>query len=446
MDVCFSDPVSVIEQMMRPDFYPHPVNKIEQIQTHTAYVLLTGDYAYKLKKPVNFGFLDYSSLAARKFYSEEELRLNRRTAKELYLAVVPIYRIRDGTLSLSGPGEIVEYALKMRQFPSDSLFSDLLKKGELTFELMGKLAHQVAKFHAGSVVNNKISSFGTVEKIRQAFDENYRQSRPYIGRGQTERHLTQTQAYTDQAFTQWQERFQTRVRHQKIRECHGDLHLHNIVYWQNRVFLFDCIEFNEAFRFVDTMYDIAFTVMDCDAHQRRDLGNAFLNAYLEETGDWDGVGVLPLYLSRQAYVRAKVASFLLDDPAIPSDQKPLLQAKAQAYYTLAWHYTQPRQGQIVLMSGLSGSGKSTVARQLARQTGAIHIRSDAVRKHLAGIPLHQKGDSALYTSVMTQKTYDRLGQLGIELAKLGNTVILDAKYDRHIARQALLSQATKAMI
>ena len=431
---------SLICQMLRPSFYPHWTEEsIRLVQTHTAYVLLTGNYAYKVKKPVNYGFLNYSTLAARKHYVEEELRLNQRTAKELYLETTPIY-CKGEIFSLVGDGDPVEYAVKMQQFPDGSLLSDLLEQQQLTPALMQTLAHDVAMFHRHTATSDRISTFGTVSQIRKAFDENYRQSQPYVGRGQTQQQLQETRAFSDQAFSHWKTRFQKRIQHHKIRECHGDLHLRNICYWQHRIFLFDCIEFNEAFRYVDTMYDVAFTVMDCDARGRSDLGNTFLNTYLEDTGDWEGLEVLPLYLSRQAYVRAKVTSFRLDDITI-LDKHPQIQTQARAYYTLAWQYTQRQQGQLMLMSGLSGAGKSTIARQVAQQIGAIYIRSDAVRKHLAGIPLRQRGDASLYTPAMTQKTYRHLRELGIHLANLGYRIILDAKYDRIATRQAVLGQA-----
>ncbi|MEM1242339.1 MAG: AAA family ATPase [Cyanobacteria bacterium P01_H01_bin.26] len=436
----------LIQQMLWSSFYPHwTIDTIELVQTHTAYVLLTGDYAYKIKKPVNYGFLNYSTLAKRKHCVEEELRLNQRTAQDIYLEAVPIYKEGE-TFSLSGNKEPVEYAVKMNQFPTGSLFSDLLDQGQLTPELMQSLAHQVADFHRRTATNERIQSFGTIARLRQAFDENYAQSQAYIGHGQTQQQLQETQAYTDQAFTEWKKCFQNRIENNKIRECHGDLHLRNICLWQHRIFLFDCIEFNETFRYVDTMYDVAFTVMDCDARGRSDLGSTFLNTYLEDTGDWEGLEVLPLYLSRQAYVRAKVTSFLLDNPTIVTDQAQKIQTQAKAYYTLAWLYTQRQSGRLILMSGLSGSGKSTVAQKLARLIGAIHIRSDAVRKHLGGIPLQQRGDASLYTPAMTQKTYERLCSLGIQLAKFGYTLILDAKYDRITIRKAVLNQAKAADI
>ncbi|GCL40213.1 adenylylsulfate kinase [Sphaerospermopsis reniformis] len=279
--------------------------------------------------------------------------------------------------------------------------------------------------------------------MRLTINENYNQTLKYIGGPQTQQQFTETKAYTDNFFNQNPELFTSRITNNYIRECHGDLHLRNIALWHDKIMLFDCIEFNEPFRFVDVMYDVAFTVMDIEAKGRKDLANAFLNAYVEQTGDWEGLQVLPLYLSRQAYVRAKVTSFLLDDPSVPAAVKEEAAKTASAYYRQAWEYTKPKQGQLILMSGLSGSGKSTTARYLARKLGAVHLRSDAVRKHLAGIPLLERGGNEIYTPEMTQKTYDRLLTLGITLANQGWRVILDAKYDRQHLRQQAINQATQ---
>ncbi|HEY9887300.1 MAG TPA: AAA family ATPase, partial [Candidatus Obscuribacterales bacterium] len=221
----------------------------------------------------------------------------------------------------------------------------------------------------------------------------------------------------------------------------GDVHLRNIALWNDQILLFDCIEFNEPFRFVDVMFDIAYVVMDLTVQGRQDLAAIFLSHYVEQTGDWEGLQVLPLYVSRQSYVRAKVTSFLLGDPAIADAAKQEAMAKAAQYYTLAWAYGQPQPGRLLVMSGLSGSGKSTVARELSRQLGAIYIRSDAVRKHLAGIALQERGDDSLYTPEMSQQTYDRLIHLGTTLASQGYTVILDAKFDREAMRKLAIAQA-----
>lgn len=431
----------LITAMMQSGFYPHPVTEpIQLIQTHVSYVFLTGDYAYKVKKPVNFGFLDFSTLERRQHFCLEELQMNQPIAPDIYLEVVPITEIGEQFV-LGGDGHAVEYALKMCQFPQDALLSHLFEQGKLTEAHMEELGRIVAQFHAKAKTNDYIRSFGEVAKIRQAFDENYQQTQKYIGGPQTQPQYEETKAFTDRFFEQRQELLATRREHNRIRECHGDLHLRNICLWHDKIQLFDRIEFNEPFRFVDVMYDVAFAVMDLEARGRKDLGNAFLNTYIEQTGDWEGLQVLPLYLSRQAYVRAKVTSFLLDDPGIPEEAKQEASAVASNYYRLAWQYTKTNQGQLILMSGLSGSGKTTVARHLARRLGAIHLRSDAVRKHLAGIPVDQKGGNELYTSVMSQKTYGRLLDLGIMLAQQGFSVILDAKYDRQALRQEALAQA-----
>ncbi|MBF2065034.1 MAG: AAA family ATPase [Calothrix sp. C42_A2020_038] len=432
---------SLIQQMLLPGFYPHPCKEnIELIQTHCSYVLLTGDYVYKLKKPVNFGFLNYSTLELRHKFCHEELRLNKRGAAELYLEVLPISQFGEN-YKLDDTTSIIEYTLKMRQFPDEGLFSTMFESGKITESHIEDLGRVVALYHSKSETNDYISSFGSVAQVREAFDQNYEQTIKYIGGPQTQQQFDETKQYTDKFFEQRSQLFQSRVDNKFIRECHGDLHARNICLWHDQILLFDCIEFNEPFRFVDVMYDVAFTVMDLEARGRKDLANVFLNTYSEQTGDWEGLQVLPLYLSRQAYVRAKVTSFLLDDPGVPATVKEESAKTAAAYYTQAWEYTKPRQGRLILMSGVSGSGKSTTARYLAKQIGAIHLRSDAVRKHLGGVPLYERGGSNLYTEEMTAKTYARLLELGIILATQGFSVILDAKYDRVKLRSDAISKA-----
>ncbi|MBE9165600.1 bifunctional aminoglycoside phosphotransferase/ATP-binding protein [Tychonema sp. LEGE 06208] len=438
----------LIQQMLQPGFYPHSVTEpVQLIQTHASFVLLTGDYTYKIKKPVNFGFMDYSTLEKRQHFCTQELLMNRRTAPEIYLEVLSIVQRGDLFEFMSDSAEItpaevaVEYALKMREFPQDSLFLSLLERGQLTEQLMAELGREVAKFHSTAITNSYIRTFGEVSQIRTAIDNNYLISQKYIGGPQTQTQYQETKDYTDAFFAKNPELFERRIANNKIRECHGDLHLRNITLWQDKILLFDCIEFNEPFRFVDVMYDIAFTVMDLESRGRRDLGNVFLNTYIEQTGDWEGLQVLPLYLSRQAYVRAKVTSLMLDDASVSTDEKAQILQTAAHYYKQAWEYTKPRRGKLTLMSGLSGSGKSTVARYLAARTGAIQIRSDAVRKHLGGISLNERGGQDLYSDEMTAQTYGRLLELGIILAERGWNVILDAKFDRQKLRTDAINLA-----
>lgn len=432
---------ALIQQMLVPEFYPHAVTvPIELMQTHASFVVLTGSFVYKLKKPVNFGFLDYSTVAKRQHFCQEELRLNQRSAKELYLEVLAIAK-QDNRYFLGEDGEIVDYAVKMVQFPQETLLSNMFVAGTISIAVIEDLGKVVADFHANAQKSEYISSFGTVEQIRQSIDDNYRQTEKYIGRAQTPGQYAETKAYTDRYFSEHPQLFVDRVTGGFIRECHGDLHLRNICRWHDRTLLFDCIEFNEPFRFVDTMYDVAFVVMDLAARGRKDFANRFLNTYAEQTGDWEGLQVLPLYLSRQAYVRAKVTSFLLDDPGIPSADREVAAKTAADYYHQAWEYTRTINGKLILISGLSGSGKSTLGKQIASAMGAIQLRSDAVRKHLGGISLLAKGEASLYAPEMTARTYDRVLELGLKLAAHGFTVILDAKYDRQSLRAAVVHSA-----
>lgn len=452
----------LIQQMLQPGFYPHPVQApIQLIQTHISYVLLTGDYAYKIKKNISFGFLDFTTLEKRRHFCQEELRLNRRLSPELYLAVLPILQkcghCQFGIALVNSNGatllqEIIEYAVQMRQFPQEALFSHLFQDGKLTSKLIQQLSDHVAAFHAQAESNEDILTYGSVAAIAAVDRNNYDLSKAFIGRSQTQQQYEQTRAFTTQFLAQHADWLIQRQIEGKIRDCHGDLHLNNVCLYQDKIQIFDCIEFNQEFRNIDVIYDAAFMVMDLEFQNRRDLANVFLNHYLEQTGDYRGAALLPLYLSMRAYIRANVNSFALDDLAISDTQKAVFLQRAQAYYRLAWDYTQQSQGRIILMSGLSGSGKSTIARRLAPILNAIHIRSDAVRKHLAQIPLHQRGDAGgkdgtdIYTPEMTQKTYDTLLDLGLFLAKQGWSVILDAKYDRQILRQAVLDTAIAAQL
>ncbi|AFY96593.1 AAA family ATPase [Chamaesiphon minutus] len=436
----------LVQQMLKPEFYPHPVTTpIQLMQTHASTVLLTGEFVYKLKKPVNFGFLDYSTLAKRQHFCQEELRLNQRGARELYLEVVTISKKGD-RYYLGNDGEIVDYAVKMVQFPQDNLLSNMFESGQLAPEDLEEIGRVVAEFHSRARTDEYISSFGQIDRIKASIEDNYRHTEKYIGCAQTQQQFNETKAYTDRFLSEHSQLFLDRIAAGFIRECHGDLHLRNICRWQDKILLFDCIEFNEPFRFVDTMYDVAFAVMDLEARGGKDLANRFLNTYAEQTGDWAGLQILPMYLTRQAYVRAKVTSFLLEDPSIASQDRAAAAQTAGDYYRQAWEYTRSRQGRIIMMAGLSGAGKSTLGKQIARAVSGIHLRSDAVRKHLGGIPLLAKGDDILYTPAMTAQTYQQMLELAGKLAARGFTVILDAKYDLQSLRAAIVDLATTRKI
>lgn len=442
----------LVQRMLQPEFYPHPVQApVQLLQTHISYVFLTGDFAYKVKKLTQFGRLDFSTLEQRAFFCQEELRLNRRLSPELYLAVLPIYG-NDGGYYLKLPpepgAEIVDYALQMRQFDQEDLFSHLLNQGQLTAAHMQQLGQSVARFHATAETSPDIQANGTLESLQAIDEENYTLTQAFMGKSQNREQWQQTREFTQQFWRDHQDWLQQ--RQDNIRECHGDLHLNNVCLYQDHIQIFDCIEFCREFRHIDVIYDVAFMVMDLDFHDRGDLANVFLNTYLEKTGDYEGALLLPAYLSMRATIRGNVNSMTAQNLATSEHRsaQKLYWKKAKDYFALAHQYTQPQQGQIILMSGLSGSGKSTVAQRLAPRLNAIHIRSDAVRKHLAGIPLNQSGagPTPIYTPAMTQRTYQRLAELGMSLAKMGWTVILDAKYDRVKLREQIVAQAELAQI
>ncbi|MGB3533898.1 MAG: AAA family ATPase [Microcoleaceae cyanobacterium] len=431
---------TLVQQMLRPEFYPHSVKTpIQLCQTHISFIFLTGDFAYKIKKSVNLGFLDFSTIEKRQYFCNQELRMNQALAPNLYLEVLPITQQNNKFSFGNDSNHIVEYALKMRQFPQEDLLINRFKNNQITLQQIEELGQVVAKFHLAAPTNDDILKLGQVENIRHSINQNFEQAEKYIGIAQTQKQYDETKQFSQHFFEQRQALFNQRINNHWIRECHGDLHLKNICIFEDKITLFDRIEFNQEFRFVDVMYDVAFLVMDLEARGRTDLSYQFLNTYIEITGDWEGLQILPFYLSRQAYVRAKVNSIMLDDTTISEEDKIAIIQDAKHYYQLAWQYTQQQHGGMIIMSGLSGSGKSTIARKLSQFMGAIQIRTDAVRKHLGGISLHEKGGDELYTSEMTQKTYSRLLELGILLIKAGFWVILDGKYDRINLRKKVIN-------
>ncbi len=431
--------VSLIQAFVQGQVWAggRPLVLDDLVQTHISWVVLAGDWAYKIKKPVNFGFLDFSTLAQRQHFCHEELRLNRRLAAALYVGVVPIFQEGNRYVLGEGTGEPVEYAVQMHRFRPEDLLLAWFGAGKLTEAHMVAIADRLAEFHRTAATDERIAQFGTAAALQAVAHDNFRATEPYVGRVQTAEQMAATQEATERWFAERAALFAARVAQGNIRECHGDVHLKNICWFGGQIQIFDCIEFNEPFRFGDVLYDAAFLAMDLDFRGRPDLANVFLNRYLTVTGDYEGAPLLPLFLSLRAYVRAKVTSFLLDDPAIDGATRAQAQQEAAAYYRLAADYLQRRTPRVYATVGLSGSGKSTLAQALAAKTGAIWLRSDVIRKHLAGVPLLARGGDELYTPAMTARTYERLLVLTQQLTQAGWSVVLDAKYDRVSLRTAL---------
>ncbi|CAM2009902.1 bifunctional aminoglycoside phosphotransferase/ATP-binding protein [Acanthopleuribacter pedis] len=431
--------------MRQPSFYPHPTqDPIRMVQTHISHVFLTGPFAYKVKRPVNFGFLNFSTLQARHHYCLLELSRNQSYAPELYLEVVPI-RFGAAGFSLTGHGKIVDYAVKMHQFDERFLFSRMFLGNRLEARHLEKLGRRLAAVHAGAEWDPvKAERYGSASAVQAVVADNYQTGERFLGRLHDKQHNHAVKTFTDHLFHEQQDLFTGRVQNGMVRLCHGDLHLNNVCWYNEDAHPFDCIEFNDAFSIIDVLYDCAFMVMDLENRNRGDLAFAFFNAWFESVYDIEGLQLLPFYLNLRAYVRAKVYSLMAEDETQSADSRSEKEGKAAHFYELAYRYTQARPRRAIIVCGLSGSGKSTVAAWLAGQLTAIHLRSDAIRKHLAGIPTTQKGDSSLYKPAFSEKTYARLIEDAGRVLDAGFSVVLDAKFDRRDqrdqARAALLKR------
>lgn len=426
----------LVEALTDPRRYPHPVDTVEVHETHISSVLLAGEFAYKIKKPYDLGFLDFTTLAARRHDCEEEVRLNRRFSPELYLGVVAITGSHEDP-RLDGEGPVIEYAVKMRRFPPGSLLDEVLARDGLPVGMIDRLARDVAEIHGRVGVAPPDSPWGSFEAISAQARQNVDQIRPLLTTDAQRAELMVLARWTEAELARLKPAFARRKQAGFVRECHGDLHAGNMVVIDGRIRLFDCIEFNESFRWIDVMSEVGFFVMDMASHGRPDLGWRFLNVYLEETGDYEGVVVLRWYLVFRAVVRAKVAAMGGSQPGIGERQRLEAWRTYAHYMELARRFFTPKPPFLIVMHGLSGSGKSTVAAQLVEYLGAIRIRSDVERKRLFGLkPLEKSTGKDIYTPEATARTYDRLHGLARTVLDAGFTTILDATYLRRAERDA----------
>jgi len=406
----------LIAALADPRRYPQPVSRVQHLETHISHVLLAGNFAYKIKKPVSLGFLDFSDLHARRYYCEEELRLNRRTAPGLYLEVIPICGSEDEPI-LNGNGTAIEYALKMRRFSQNALFSKLLERGELTDEHIESLAANIAEFHGEIEIARDADPFGAPRLIEQPARQNFDQLARLLPDRSEE--LEQLRRCTERAHSDLAKIFSERKRQGFIRECHGDLHLDNITLFDGEITLFDCVEFNVELHWIDVMSDVAFVMMDLCVRGQDDFAFRLLNAYLEHTGDYSGVAVLRYYLVYRALVRAKVMAL-----------RDARQEAISAYLSLARRLAFAAHPALIITHGVSGSGKSALAQSLLEDLAAIRVRSDVERKRLFGFGRRAATASllaqGLYSSDSTVKTYDRLEQLARDVINAGFPVVVDA--------------------
>ena len=397
----------LLRGLARPDAFPcAAAAPVPVIQTHASAVLLADDYAYKLKKPVDFGFFDYSTPALRRHFCQEEVHLNARLAPDVYLGVAPVLRASDGLESF-GPtlppdqapepgalfhGEtVIDYAVVMKRLPDDATLEALVRSDRATPQLLAEVAEHIAAFHARSLTNDHVTAFGEQSVISGNWEENFAQTRSYVGRVLDAETYDQI-ASSVRAFLQQRHRlFEERRRARRIRDCHGDLRLQHVyVLGQDaagghRFAVIDGIEFNERFRYGDVAGEVAFLTMELDAAGRPDLSRAFVDAYVRASRDEALLELLPFYACYRAYVRGKVAAFQLDEPELPEGQRAAARQQAEALLALSAHYAEGlHQATLLLIGGVMGTGKSTLAAMLQRERGWALCSSDATRKRLAG--------------------------------------------------------------
>lgn len=410
-------------------------------------MLLTGEFAYKLKKPLDLGFLDFTTLEKRRFFGAEEVRLNRRTAPSIYRDVVPV----TGTLArpkIGGTGPVLDYAVRMRQFGADQTLDALLARGELTGERIDQLAACVAAFHANIAVADASQPFGTPQLVWRAARENFLQIEPFVDAAALRESLARLRAWSESEFARLRPVLEARHADGFVRECHGDLHLRNVALIDGQPVPFDCIEFNAELRWIDVASEIAFAVMDLLAHGASPLAWRFLNAYLEATGDYACLHVLRFYLAYRSMVRAKVAAIRSRQADATEAERAHAASELEHYVGLAAAPGKPATPALIVMTGLSGSGKTMLAGSLARALGAIRIRSDVERKRLYGLAAQSRTgagiETGLYASEASAKTYARLAELARALLPAGFPVIADAAFLRRADRDVLRRVAREA--
>ncbi len=442
-----------INKMLSADVYDHSVGKITLIETHISWVVLTGDYAYKIKKPVNFGFLDFSTLQKRLQFCHQELILNRRLTHDLYVDVVEI-SIHQNRFRLN-QGNAIEYAIKMRQFDQSSQLDEMLAVNQIKGYHMDSIAKLIAHFHQNIETADEDTQYGDPERVYNPVVENFRQIRQQLNLKyqQYDKSLNSLGKWNEIQFSLLKAIFQQRKEDGFIRDCHGDLHCRNLIWLGDKTTIeagkgpmaFDCIEFNDNLRWIDVINEIAFLVMDLKHNNRQKLANRLLNSYLEQTGDYEGLTVLPFYLCYRSMVRAKVAVLQLhrEDESLNA----LLLNEFESYLELAKNYTKKKDARIIIMRGVSASGKSTVSQQIVEETGAIRIRSDVERKRhyqaTGNIQSSNEINTGMYDKKISELTYHRLLVLTSQIIKAGFSVIVDAAFLQQQQIQPFLDLSSK---
>lgn len=428
----------LIESMKKADFYPHHPAEVELIQTHISYVFIAGDIVYKVKKPLKFDFLDFTSLEKRKFYCEEELKLNKRLAPDTYLDVAAISKDTRGNLTLGEGIEVVDYAVRMKKLPAGRMLKTLLSRGLADEKTMDAVARKIAAFHQRARTGKDIDEMGGIENIRHNIRENLEETKNYINVTVTEYQYGFVRDYAEIFLSEKKALFEKRVADHKIRDCHGDLHLDHICVTDD-IIIFDCIEFNERFRCGDVAEDVAFLTMDIDFNGYPLHAENFMQSYLKYSGDSDMPSLLNFYRCYYAYVRGKVTSFRLDQTEITPAERAEITGIAKRYFNLSYTYaSRLDKPALILTAGLMGSGKSYQARKLASRFGAEIIRTDVLRKELFDIkPTERRYEDfgrGIYSEDVSRLVYEKALDLAARKIKQRKAVIIDASFKRREER------------
>ncbi|MGD2216681.1 MAG: AAA family ATPase [Gemmatimonadales bacterium] len=446
-------PREIIDFFLEPDNYEHQVEAVEHRQTHVSHLFFAGDFVYKVKKPVDLGFLDFSTLEKRRAAALAELELNRRISPDVYLDLAAVHRDERGRLSFAAPTLVEEVAVVMKRLPEEQRLSNLIAAGRVRPETMHDLGRLVADFHTRAETSPEIAKFGSLEVIKHNWDENFEQTETFIGRTLTHSTWDSCRTEIERFIRAYSDLFGERVRDGWIRDCHGDLQTDDIFIDPETgdARVLDCIEFNERFRYSDTIADTAFLSMDLRNRGREDLAAAFLDAYYESSTDESIPSLLRFYESYRAYVRGKVRSFVIDQTGPSPEEKAAASAEASRFLTQSLEDALRLRPRLVLVAGLMGTGKTRQSEELARRAGARVLHSDVVRKQLVGIDPQQEQKVAFGTGIYSQEWTDRtyralLFEAKRELAR-GNSIILDGSWSkaRQRAQARKLAAAREAL-
>jgi aminoglycoside phosphotransferase family enzyme/predicted kinase len=443
----------LIRALSDPSAYPHPVGAAEVHQTHISVVFLAGPYAYKVKKPVNLKFLDFSTLQRRRHFCEQEVVLNRRLAPHVYLGVVPVTPCGSG-VRMDGPGEPVEWAVKMERLSQDATLRSRLGRGEVDQALVEGLARKVASFHAAAAGGPQVAAFGRFHAVAANARENFDQAAADAGVTCSRAVFDRLRALTESDLSRLGLLIDRRAERGVPRDTHGDLHLDHVYLFPDRappadLVVVDCIEFNDRFRFADPVSDMAFLAMDLAFHGRRDLSRAFAEAYFQASGDDEGRVLLPFYTAYRAAVRAKVEGLELREPEIPEAERSMALFRARAHWLLALgELEEPgRKPCLLLVAGLPGTGKSTLARGLARRANFSVVRSDLVRKELAGLSAYERAPAVfgegIYSREWSDRTYGECLRRAEQALLEGHRVLVDANFTEDARRRHFLETAAR---